>query len=59
VGAAREAAVSPDPAFALEATSIGFMSGGSVFDARGLVVGMLSTSVEIDDDYVSTASLLW
>jgi hypothetical protein len=51
--------VSPDPAFALEATSIGFMSGGSVFDARGLVVGMLSTSVEIDDDYVSTASLLW
>lgn len=47
------------PSIAIEATAIGCMSGGPVFDARGLVIGMISTSVQIEDAYVSTASLLW
>lgn len=47
------------PAFGLEATSIGCMSGGPVFDARGLAIGMVSLSVKEGDDYTSTASLLW
>lgn len=47
------------PCFSLAATGLGGMSGGPVFDARGLVIGMISTSVAIDGDYVSTASLLW
>ena len=47
------------PCFSLEATALGGMSGGPVFDARGLVIGMISSSVAIEGGYVSTASLLW
>ena len=47
------------PCYSLAATAIGCMSGGPVFDARGLAIGMISTSMSIDGDYVSTASLLW
>ena len=47
------------PAFALEAISIGGMSGGPVFDARGLAVGMISFSVLHEGTYLTTASLLW
>lgn len=47
------------PAFALEATAIGCMSGGPVFDNRGLVIGMVSSSIKVEDGYTTTASLLW
>lgn len=49
----------PEPCYALGATAIGCMSGGPVFDARGLVVGMISRSTQSDDGYVTTVALLW
>lgn len=47
------------PCFAVEATTIGCMSGGPIFDQRGLVVGMISNSLPVEGDCTTIGALLW
>jgi hypothetical protein len=47
------------PCFAIEATAIGCMSGGPIFDERGMVVGMISNSIAFGQDYTTIGALLW
>lgn len=47
------------PCFAIDAAAIGCMSGGPIFDERGIVVGMISSSLVSGQEYTTIGALLW
>jgi hypothetical protein len=58
--AGRDRVMLPWPCFEISTNAVGAMSGAPVFDAQGLVVGVLSTSLESEqDDGPAFASLIW
>lgn len=52
----RDLSMLPWPTLEIECPSFGGMSGGPVFDSRGMLVGLLSSSYDEGPSYVS---LLW